>query len=197
MTVVLFLLPGFAIGQHHLKTAGTVDRVLNVPVYLFSYPVDEYIEVGSLPAVGSMLSVGTGEGVNIQEMTRELVFVAKRKMEKGKVEEFDAIIINPENYSGILIRFTERSSRVSEVARVRNVPVFMYAYPELDFEEVDQIVGFGPEMAVGSNLSTSLNFVIGRGKRRVEKGKISEFDGLIYNPNDGSYIFIKFKEDRY
>jgi len=196
LILVLFVLPNFMQAQQKHKTVGTVDRVLNIPVFMFAYPTDNYEEVGTLSAIGSMLSVGTGEeGVNVQEMTRELVFVAKRKMQKGKVPEFDAIIVNPDNYSGILIKFEDRPTRESEVVRVLNVPIFMYAYPNSDYDEVDQVWGFGAELPLGTNMTNSLSYVIGRGKRRAAKGKISEFDGIILNPNDGSYILIKFRPD--
>ncbi len=72
-----------------------------IPVYLFSVPVDEYQTVTKLPPDMSLYAKRGFLIDKIVSMTNRLL----KKEEKGEVEAFDAVIINPDDLSMTLIKF--------------------------------------------------------------------------------------------
>ena len=88
-----------------------VHSVEGVPIYVMSEPSGDYEVVGNVTSTGAQLLVGafsdgSEDALNIQELAGSLVNVALRKLRKGKVEEFDAIITD-DGDNGTLIRFKE------------------------------------------------------------------------------------------
>lgn len=191
LVVFLCLLGFLSHAQYQPEILGTVQRVRNVPVFLYAYPVAEYEEVGTLTAIASGLSVGLEGEVRINEIVNELVGKAKRKLRKGKVADFDAIIIDPDSYQGILIQFTEEQSLVSDPIRVMNVPVFMYAYPEGDYEEVSERWSF-LTLSGYSDITQRTRDIVRIAKRRAQKGKTPPFDAIVIDPISNTHTMISY-----
>jgi hypothetical protein len=104
LIVVLTMICGLSFAQEDITIQADVQKVLNVPIYIYSYPIHDYYEVATVEAVLTFLF---DEDPTLRDRVVEIVKTAKRKRAKGKIEAFDAIIIDPETYTGILIRFYE------------------------------------------------------------------------------------------
>lgn len=192
---VLFLLLFVSALQAQDKkiSPANVEKVLNIPVFIYSYPTTEYEEKEEVLAGWSALASALDEEVGIREKTKELVNTAKRKLKKGKVSEFDGILINPDDFSGILIKFTNEKSLVAEVKRVSGVPVYIYSYPVDEYVEVKEMTALFSALLGDSPLSDIIKEMINKAKRKEKKGKIEKFDAIIVSPDDFSGILIKFK----
>lgn len=192
--VILLCLIGFmSHAQYQPEILGTAQRVRNVPVFMYAYPLADYEEVETLTAIASGLTVGLEGEIQINEMVNELVGKAKRKQRKGKIADFDAIIIDPDSYQGILIRFTDEPSLISEPIRVMNVPVFMYAYPEGDYEEVRERWSF-LTLSGYSDIQERTRDMVRIAKRRAQKGKIPHFDAIVIDPISNTHTLISYSQ---
>ncbi len=93
---------------HAIKFKGGNDsrkaKVLDqdgVPLYFFAEPDGVYKVVASLPADYSLRA---GRGL-LYDKIKSMVNRTLKKEERGEVEKFDAVIINPDDLSEQLIRF--------------------------------------------------------------------------------------------
>lgn len=180
--------------QTDFTQKATVEKVLNVPVFIYSYPTVEFEEVASLKATMSALADAfsdNSENMSVSTKVKEIINKAKRKVRKGDIDEFDAIIINPDDYSGILIKFIDENSLKSEVRKVSNVPIYMFSYPDNSYEEIDE---YSATLSLlgGSSLSKRTKEIVKKAKRREKKGKVEPFDAIIISPDDFTGILIKF-----
>ena len=145
-----------------------VEKILNVPVYMYSYPTSDFEEIKTFGAFFSELSSSLGGETSVNDIVKEIINKAKNQQKKGKVDEFDAIIINPDDYSGILIELSDNTNLRSEVIKVLNVPVFMYSYPVDEFEEVDEYEATLSFLVGESSLSERTKEIVKKAKRRQE-----------------------------
>lgn len=189
--ILTILFSGFLftalIGQQRAK----VEKVLNVPVFIYSYPVNEYTENETVYANWSAVLDALGGNASVADKVKEVVRTAKNKTSKGKIDDFDAIIINPDDYSGILISFNEEVSLEAEVTKINNTPVFLYSYPQNEFIEVGEYMAIW-SVLLGSDLSTRTKELVRKAKRKVQKGKVDDFDAIIINPDDFAGLLIKY-----
>lgn len=192
-TIFLIMLVSLLQAQTKKISQATVEKVLNIPVFMYSYPTAEYEEKEEVTAIWSAIAVGLDEEVGIGEKTKELINTAKRKLRKGKVSEFDAMIINPDDFSGMLIKFSGEKDLKAEVRRVSGVPVYIYSYPTDDYEEVGEMTALLSALLGGSSLSDRVKEMIRKAKRKEKKGKVENFDAIIISPDDFTGILIKFK----
>lgn len=197
MTKPVFFLMGLifslqTFSQNDLSKTATVEKVLNVPVFIYAYPSVDFEEVETMSATMSAIADALGEESSVSSKIKEIVNKAKRKAKRGDVGPFDAIIINPDDYSGILIKFTDEISLHSEVKKISNVPVFLFSYPEQSFEEVDQYSATFSALLGGSSLSRRTKEIVTKAKKREKKGKVEPFDAIIISPDDFTGILIKY-----
>jgi len=183
-----------AYSQNKKISQATVDKILNVPVYLYSYPIQEYEETGTIRATWSAIASGLDKSVGISKRTKELINKAKNKKKKGKVSDFNAIIIDPDDYTATLILSSDKSSLNADVKRVSGVPVYIYSYPIEEYEEVKEISATWSALGGGNSLKNRVSELISKAKRKEKKGKIGHFDAIIISPDDFTGILIKFKE---
>ena len=194
LPVFLVVLTIHAFSQSRKISQATVERTLNVPIYLYSYPTQEYEEVGILSATWSVMAAALGESIGISERTRELIYKAKKKKAKGKIPEFNAMIINPDDYTATLIVLSDKSSLTAEVSRVHGVPVYIYSYPTKEYEEVGTLSATWSALSPDSSLREIVVELVRIAKRKEKKGKIEQFDAIIISPDDFTGIVIKFNE---
>lgn len=192
ISLLLFLLSFSSYAQYLPEALGSVHRVRNVPVFMYAYPVADYEEVESLTAIASGLTVGLEGEVNMNEIVIELVAKAKRKQRKGKIADFDAIIINPDNYSGTLIRFYDEPVLLSEPMRISSVPIFIYSSPEADYEEVSERWSFMTLSAYDDDIYQRMHNIVRRAKRRAQKGKTPPFDAIVIDPVSNTHSLIRY-----
>ena len=72
-----------------------------IAIYIFSQPKAEYEKIADLPADFSMRA----ETGMLSDKVRSMVKRYLRKVTKGELEEFDAIIFNPKDLNGQAIKF--------------------------------------------------------------------------------------------
>jgi hypothetical protein len=86
-----------------------VRKVEGVPVYILSEPDAEYTVVGKVTdqdAVSVLNAIsGTPTIRSIIEQAKIILANAQRKQKKGKIGEFDAIIIDDDGHLGSCIKF--------------------------------------------------------------------------------------------
>ncbi len=169
---------------------GTAQKVYNVPVFIYSYPTANYEEVGELGATFSAIAKGTGTSVKVSTVVKELVDKAKTKRKKGKVGDFDAIIVSPDDMTGILIKFDSTKNLTAQVERVLNVPVYVYCEPQKEYEEVGDVSLI---IAISSDVAGQVKELIQKAKRLKAKGKVGDFDAMILDVDDMTGVLIKFK----
>ena len=187
----LFLNYGYA--QSRKEATATVEKVMNVPVFIYSDPTSEFEEVGNVTATWSLIASALDEKPSVADKVKELVRTAKNKKRKGKVPDFDALLVNPDDYSGTLIKFTDEKSLNADVKRVLGVPVYLFSYPNDDYEEVGEITATISLLMGNNKLSSQISELVAKAKRKEKKKKVGKFDAIIISPDDFTGILIKFK----
>ncbi|MFK7785412.1 MAG: hypothetical protein AB8B56_09865 [Crocinitomicaceae bacterium] len=188
-TSLLFSYSSFATDLN----SGNVQRVENIPVYLFSQPTADYTETGTInnSFFGALWTVDQDDQLTVDEKVRLIVRNAKRKLRKEKIDDFDAILISREGWIGTLIKFSEKASTEAQVETVENIPIYLFSNPTNEFEEVATL-----NNVFETNFSSrSVSSFVRRAKRKYDKGKVEEFDAIVIS-NDGVRAFlIKFSEE--
>jgi len=179
--------------QSRKLSQATVKKVMNVPVFVYSYPNEEFEEVGDITAMWSLIASVLDENASVSDKAKELIQTAKNKKKKGKVSEFDALLVNPDDYSGILIKFIGEKSLNADVKRVLGVPVYLFSYPNEEYEEVGEITATMSLLLGSDRLSDQTSELIAKAKKKEKKGKVGKFDAIIISPDDFTGILIKFK----
>lgn len=180
------------------QTAGYVDRVLNVPVFMYAYPDAEFSEVRELSATWAWILDGPEYYTTVNERVREIVKKAKRKERKGKIDEFDALVIHPDDFTGVLIKFDETVNLKSQVFSVDGIPVFMYAQPDKDFDVVRRMTATWSAISTGVDcqdpawVDDRVDEIVRRASRKRRKGKV-DFDAIIIDPDSFTGTLIKYK----
>ena len=192
LTLVLVFLANKSNAQRKSSQA-TVEKIMNVPIFIYSYPTSEFEEKEEVSAVWSAIATAINEDASVSDKAKELIQTAKNKKKKGEVSEFDALLINPDNYSGTLIKFTANKSLNADVKRVLGVPVYLFSYPNEAFEEVGSITATMSYLLGSAKLSDQTSELVAKAKKKEKKGKVDKFDAIIISPDDFTGILIKFK----
>ena len=189
-SIILLLVAGAAFGNE-LKR-GDVQMVENIPIYLYSTPVESYYETGTINTTfpGVLILADETEELAVDEKVRMIVRTAKRRLRRGRVADFDAIMINRNGWVGTMIKFDEGRSTESRVDMVDNVPIYIFNTPTKPFVEVGRL---------NNVFETTFRFnsvasFVRRAKRKARRGKIEDFDAIVIS-NDGIRAYpIKFVE---
>ena len=90
-------------------TKATVRKIEGVPIFILNEPDAAYTVIGKVSdqdAVSIMNAVsGTATIRSIIEQAQIIIRNAQRKQKKGKIDEFDAIIIDDDGHTGTCIKF--------------------------------------------------------------------------------------------
>lgn len=78
-----------------------IEKVQNIPVFIYSKPVEEYQIVAHLPAD---FSKRAGRGL-LHDKIKNMMKRNLQKVEMKEVGQFDPVIINPDNLSQTFIKF--------------------------------------------------------------------------------------------
>ncbi len=180
------------------QSTGYVDRVMNVPVFMYAYPDAEFSEVRELSATWAWILDGPDYFTTVNERVREIVRKAKRKERKGKIEPFDALVIHPDDFTGVLIRFDENVNLKSRVLRVDGIPIFMYSQPGRNYEIVRRMTATWSAISTGVDcqdpawVDDRVDEIVRRASRKRRRGKV-DFDAIIIDPDSFTGTLIKYK----
>ncbi|MCI5057327.1 MAG: hypothetical protein MRY83_14525 [Flavobacteriales bacterium] len=91
----------------------TPQKINGVAVYVMSEPTEDYDVVGNVNTMGAqtlmaLASDNSTDALNIKDLTTNLVNRALRKLRKGKLQQFDAIITTTGD-SGTCIKFKQEN----------------------------------------------------------------------------------------
>jgi len=87
-----------------MSLSAQIDSVDNIPIFMYAQPSRGFEKVDKLST--PFISDDLDEGSWVDQRVNEIVLRALRRKRRGKVGDFDAIIIDPNNFSAILIKYT-------------------------------------------------------------------------------------------
>jgi len=179
--------------QDRKTSPATVEKVSNVPVFIFSVPVDEYEIVGKAVTAGHIIKISIDETSTVRSKTEKLVNKAVERSENGKVPAFDAIIIDLDKEKTLAIKFKDGVSQKAKVLTYETVPVFLFSLPDNDYDVIDTLPADYSLRAQRGLLLDKIESMINRTLKKEENGEVDNFDAVIINPEDLSETLIRFK----
>ena len=194
--VFLFVLQAMVPAQAQDKKASEalVEEISGVPFFMYAVPLDTYEVVGKALSFKEMLKLSTHQKSTVRQKVQKLVGTVLKKREEGKLAAFDAIIVDIDRDKTQVIKFAGKVSHRAKVARVKEVPLYFFSKPIAPYDTVAHLPPDFSRWAKRNLLFDKINSMVGRIKKKEEKGDIGAFDALIYNPDDLSAIAVKFKE---
>ena len=192
LLVLSGLLLAFTSGDRKSVPA-TVELVDGVPFYVYSLPTAEYEIVGKALTMGGIIKVMVNEQASIREKASEFVKNAKARVEKGKIPEFDAMIVDLEKEKTHAIKYKAEASREAKVKFYEGIPVYFFSKPNAEYEVVTELEADYSLRAKGGMLLDKIESMLNRTLKKEKDGEVGHFDAVIINPDDLSEQLIKFK----
>jgi len=194
VVMVLFCLSfAFSLQAQSRKTSkSTVKKVSNIPVYLYADPETSYREVGTIKATMSFVIAGMSDAPDLSFTTKELLNKAKRKVKKGKMKSFNAMIIDPDDFSGMLVNLKDPSNNIATVNKIQGVPVYLYSEPNKSYKKVKTISATWSNLTGVESIKEMVYELVKKAKKQEQSGKIKSFDAIIIQPNSFKGTLVKF-----
>ena len=190
---VFLLFTVFSLNAQSRQTAkATVNKMASVPVFVYAKPADGYSSKGTITATWTFIASGVGGDIGVNAMARELIGKAKRKVKKGKLPAFDAIIINPVDFQGTLVTLKKKDSRDANVTRVSGVPIYLYSAPQKPYKKLKKVSANWQAISSDMSLDEGVSKIVAMAKKKEKKGKVPAFDAIIVNPDNYTGTLIKF-----
>ena len=172
----------------------TVEKVADTPVFIFSRPVSEYETVGKALSFSEMLKLATDQKSNTREKTAKIVDYAIKRVENGKISDFDALIIELENDKVRAIKFKSAISQKAKIESYGDLPVYFFCNPDEEYEVVTQLeADYSARAAKGGMLFDKIRSMVKRTLKKRDNNEIEYFDAIIINPDDLSEKLIVYK----
>jgi len=172
----------------------TVEKVSDVPIFIFSKPSSEYEVVGKAMSFNDMIKMATDEKSTVRQKAEKIVETARKRVEDEKISNFDALIIELDKDKVRAIKF---KSDVSTNAKVdnydNNIAIFFFCEPNEEYEIVEQLkANYSPKAERNGILFDKIRSMIDRTIKKQKDGKIKSFDAIIISPDDLSEKLIIF-----
>lgn len=172
-----------------------VDKIDGVPVFVLAKPVAEYEEVGKAVSAGQMVKLGVNKVVGVYDKFKSVVEAAKRRKKKGKLSNFDALMIDLDNEKAIAVKFKNPGDNTkAEVTKYEGVPVYFFSKPVKKYEVVAELEADYSLYAARNLLIDKINSMLNRTIKKEKNGKVKKFDAVIINPEDLSEELIIFEK---
>ena len=171
----------------------TVEKVLGVPVFIYSEPVNAYEILGKADKNMEIIQMDMTDYTNADKKAMETVESTDVRKKTGKIKDYDAIIVDIGQFKSFAIRFTSEKSLKARVNKVRNIYIFFFSKPDKKYDVIAHLPAKFPKYEENGLLTDKVNSMINRSLRKVKSGEINKFDGLIFNPKDFTATAIKFK----
>ncbi|MEL7339493.1 MAG: hypothetical protein AAGM67_03330 [Bacteroidota bacterium] len=169
-----------------------VDSLFKIPVFLHAEPNLAYTEVGRVKAPMRALDVSLNNDINLHNLNQELVWRAKQGMKFGKYEAFDAVILQPDSFEGILIRYQDETEQLAVVNQVSDASIYIYAQPQAEYEVIGSMWTMIGEVSAQVSFEERLHKIVNRAEKKVAEGKLEAFDAIVFDPVRLKCEFIKY-----
>ncbi len=191
LLIILFVSPVFS--QTRKSSPATVETVSGIPFFIFSEPASEYEVVGKAMSFGNMLNMAVDEESGLMQKAKKVVTKALERKKAGKIQEFDAILINLDSEKMQVIKFKNTVSTDATVANCKDVPVYFFSKPVNDYETVATLPADYSNRAKRGLLFDKIRSMMKRTIEKEENGEVEHFDAVIINHDDLSETLIRFK----
>ncbi len=191
--IVLTVLYAFAPSERQSSPA-TVSVVSDVPFFIFSVPVADYEIVGKALSVSNIIKLAVDEESTIEQKADNVVAFAVSRKGKGKIPEFDALMLDVENEKAYAIKFKGGVSLKAKIKECKGVPVYLFATPDDEYDIIAELpADFSLRAQKSGMLYDKVKSMINRTLKKEEAGEVKQFDAVIIDPKDLSETLIKFK----
>ena len=172
-----------------------VEKILDVPFFLFSKPVSEYDIIGKTMSFTDMLKMATDQKSSAREKAEKIVKIAQKRIKDGKILAFDALIVELENDKVFAIKFKSDISTKAKIDNYGDLPVYFFNKPDEGYEIVTQLkADYSLRAERSGMLFDKINSMVKRTLKKKENGEVEKFDAIIINPDDLSETLINFKK---
>ncbi len=190
---LLLIFSSLLSAQEKMASLAIVEKVETIPVFILSEPVADYEVVGKAISTGFAVKIALNETSGISSKTKEIIQQTIRRKEKGKIGDFDAIIIDLYKEKSMAIKFMDKVSLEAKVKEVEGVPVYLYAKPIGKYKEIAVLDADFSMRAKRGLLLDKLESMMHRTVKKEENGEVGKFDAVIVNPEDLSEKLIVFE----
>jgi len=153
-----------------------VEKVSDVPFFLFSKPVSEYDIIGKAMSFTDMLKMATDQKSSAREKAEKIVKIA-------------------ENDKVFAVKFKSDISTKAKIDNYGNLPVYFFNTPDESYEIVTQLkADYSLRAEKSGMLFDKVKSMVKRTLKKKENGELEKFDAIIINPDDLSETLIIFKK---
>jgi len=174
----------------------TVEKVSDVPIFIFSKPISEYEVVGKAMSFNDMIKMVTDGKSTVRQKAEKIVKTARKRVKDEKISNFNALIIELDKDKVHAIKF---KSDVSTKAKIDNyddnIAIFFFCEPDEEYEIVEQLeADYSLRAARSGMLFDKIRSMVDRTIKKQKDGEIKSFDAIIISPDDLSEKLIIFKK---
>ena len=171
-----------------------VEKVSDVPFFVFSKPVSEYEVVGKAMSFSDMVKMGVDQESSVSDKAEEVVNIAKKRVKDGKISNFDALIVQLEKDKVLAIKFKSDISTKAKIENFEDLPVYFFNKPDEEYNVVTQLeADYSLKAERSGMLYDKIYSMVKRTLKKRENGEVENFDAIIINPEDLSETLIKYK----
>ena len=194
LSLILFAIVFLSFSSDNVHFA-TVEKVLGVPVFLFSKPVSNYEIIGKVMSFTDMLKMAADQKSSVRKKTEKIVQIAQKRVKEEKISAFDALIIELENDKVFAIKFKSEISTKAKIDNYGDLPVFFFNEPDEEYEIVTKLkADYSLRAERSGMLLDKIKSMVKNTLKKEKKGELEKFDAIIINPDDLSETLINFKK---
>ena len=195
LLVMVLLVSIFAFTSDNNEHFATVEKVSNVPVFLFSKPTSDYEVVGKAMSFTDMLKMAADQKSTARQKAKKIVKIAQKRVKEEKILAFDALIIELENDKVYAIKFESDISQKAKINNYDDLPVYFFCEADEKYEVVTQLkADYSLRAERGGMLFDKIKSMVNRTLKKEKKGEIEKFEAIIINPDDLSEKLIVYKK---
>ncbi len=174
----------------------TVEKISDVPFFLFSKPVAEYDITGKAMSFSDMVKMGIDQESSTREKAEKIVKIAQKRVEDGKISAFDALIVKLESDKVLAIKFKSNISTKAKIDDFGDLPVYFFNKPDEAYKVVTQLkADYSQRAKRNGMLYDKVKSMVKRTLKKRDNGEVENFDAIIINPDDLSETLIIFKNN--
>ncbi len=175
------------------NSPATVEKINGIPVFVFSVPQNDFEVVGKAVTTGHILQIAVNEQATVRDKTVKLVQKALDRQKKGKIPEFDAVLIELYKDRVKAIKFKGKPNILdAKVLDYEGIPVYFFSKPKDKYKEVATLDADYSLYAKRGLLLDKIESMLNRTLDKEKEGKIPHFDAVIISPDDLKETLIVF-----